>query len=127
MPKLYSILSTQSQAIEQDRKNRLQDLKEQTPKGTTIPELQQTPAEVDLQKLEQTAIMWTQDLITTLTAIPIELQSITISGPTFEPDSVGLNIYHATTLKRIRLVAEGVHQYESDRLLVNQKQIKKIN
>ena len=127
LPKLYSILSTQSQAIEQDRENRLQDLKEQTPKGTIIPELQQTPAEVDLQKLEQTAIMWTQDLITTLTAIPIELQSITTSGPTFEPDSIGLNIYHATTLKRIKLVAEGVHQYESDRLLVNQKTNQKIN
>ncbi len=113
LPKLYTLVSTQNNAIVDDQINQAQDIKDLLRQGRPLPKIQPNPAEAEVKKLEKTMIDWTQDLVNLLQTLPTDLQRTQSS--TSSAESLALNIYHATTLRRLKPIAEGIHQHETDR------------
>lgn len=125
LPKLYTLVSTQNKEIVKSQITQAKDIENLTQQGFSAPKNAPNPTEIEVKKLEQTMIDWTQDLINLLQAIPPKLQAnLPANSPAnlpesqssaSEADSLALNIYHATTLRRLKPIAEGIHQYETDR------------
>jgi hypothetical protein len=113
LPKLYSLVSTQNKEIISDQINQAQDIQDLIREGLPLPKIKPNPAEAEVKKLEKTMIDWTQDLVNLLQIIPTNLQLSQSSASS--ADSLALNIYHATTIRRLKPIAQGIHQYEIDR------------
>jgi CHAT domain-containing protein len=115
LPKLYSLVSKQNKAIVTAQITQANDIRNLIQEGVPLAKNESknepNPAEAEVKKLEQTMIAWTQDLVNLLQTIPQNLQISQSSNA----DSLALNIYHATTLRRFKPIAEGIHQHETDR------------
>ncbi len=111
LPKLYTLVSSQNKAISDADTARLQNIEDLRKQGFPLPKDEPNPAVAKVKKLEITMVDWTGDLVNLLQIIPERLQF----SPLSNADSLALNIYHATTLRRIKPIAEGIYQYETDR------------
>ncbi len=114
LPKLYTLVSNQNTAIAKAELSRLQAIEDRIKQGLSLPKYEPDSSQLEVKKLEQTMITWTGDLAMLLQTIPPQL---TPSNSEFalNADALALNIYHATTLRKLKSIAQGIHQYETDR------------
>lgn len=114
LPRVYTLVSHQNKVIDQENEQKLSEIEDARKNNLPIPKFEPSLEENEVKKLEQTMVVWTSNLVNLLQAIPTQLQD---ERPIFisNPDLLALNIYHATTLRKLKSIAEGVYQHETDR------------